>query len=138
MSFRHTQYVRLHVTLLITTKTRPLLAFFDLTGNTTIPDTILTSGITSRSQLGIPPPMFQSITWHGETFPGSGEYVVKILSLTYLKDTIIKAIIGEEPGWVLRKEWDSYPVLEPISRYPPVEPIKGLQYLAAMEPWISS
>jgi len=64
--------------------------------------------------------------------------VVKIFSLRYLKDKIIQDIIGEEPTWLLRKEWDSYPVLKPVERYAPVEPIRGLQYLAALEPWVST
>jgi len=63
---------------------------------------------------------------------------VKIFSIMYLKDKILREVIGEEPGWVLRKAWDSYPVLSPTASYPPMEPVKGMQYLAAMEPWVST
>lgn len=135
---RRIQYVRLHVTLLTTTRPRPLPSFFGLPDNTVLPTTILTTAVTARSTRQTPPPRFQSISWHGETLPGSGEYVVKIFSLRYLKDKIIQDIIGEEPTWLLRKEWDSYPVLKPVERYAPVEPIRGLQYLAALEPWVST
>lgn len=82
--------------------------------------------------------MFQFISWSGETYPGSGEWVVKIFSKSFLNDRILRSIVDETPGWVLRKEWDAYPVLQPLSHYPPVEPVKGVQYLAALEPWVSS
>lgn len=87
---------------------------------------------------GGPPPRFQSISWHGETIKGSGEYVVKVFSLTYLNDEFLEELIGEKPSWVLRKEWDSYPKLRPIRTYAPVEPYKGFHYLAALEPWVST
>ena len=136
--FRRQKYVHLHVTLLTTTQPHPLPSFFGLPDDTIIPTTILTTGLTSRSESAHPPPRFQSITWHGETFSGSGEYVVKIFSTTYVKDQILRNLIGEEPTWLLRKEWSSYPELRPISTYAPVEPVKGLQYLAALEPWVST
>ncbi|RSH90653.1 hypothetical protein EHS25_001258 [Saitozyma podzolica] len=133
------RYVRLHVTYFATTRRRPDPSFFGLPNTTTLPTTILTTGYTARQSKNRPPPRFQSITWHGETYPGSGEYTVKVFSLTYLKDSIIRSIIGgDEPTWLLRKEWDSYPPLRPISSYAPVEPVKGVQYLAALEPWIST
>lgn len=136
---RRQRYVRLHVTYFATTRRRPDPSFFGLPNTTTLPTTILTTGYTARQSKNRPPPRFQSITWHGETYPGSGEYTVKVFSLTYLKDSIIRSIIGgDEPTWLLRKEWDSYPPLRPISSYAPVEPVKGVQYLAALEPWIST
>lgn len=64
--------------------------------------------------------------------------MVKIFSLSYLKDKTLREIIGEDPSWLLRKEWDSYPELRPVVSYPPVEPVEGIQYLGAMEPWIST
>jgi prenylcysteine oxidase/farnesylcysteine lyase len=64
--------------------------------------------------------------------------VVKIFSRQYIKDKILHDLIGEEPTWLLRKEWYSYPVLDTISSYAPVEPVKGVQYLAALEPWVST
>jgi len=135
---RYQKYVHLHVTYLTTTSPHPLPAFFGLPVGTTMPTTILTSGETSRSTPSTPPPRFQSITYHGETHPGSGEYVVKIFSLTYLSDRMLSQLFGEIPGWLLRKEWDSYPKLGVIGQYAPVEPMKGFQYLAALEPWVST
>ncbi|WVQ64724.1 uncharacterized protein L199_002891 [Kwoniella botswanensis] len=133
----HQPYVRLHVTYFTTTQPHPLPSFFGLSEDSYIPNAILTSGLTSRIQ-SIPPPRFQSISWHGEVLPGSGEYAVKIFSLTRLSDRFIHKLIGEEPGWLVRKEWDSYPKLKTTSSYAPVEPIRGLHYLAAQEAWIST
>ncbi|WWC58035.1 uncharacterized protein I303_100570 [Kwoniella dejecticola CBS 10117] len=131
------KYVHLHVTYFTTTQPRPLPSFFGLPDDAYIPNTILTTGMTSRDQ-SVPPPRFQSISWHGEVLPGSGEYAVKVFSITRLSDRFIQSLIGEEPSWLLRKEWDSYPKLSPIASYAPVEPIKGLHYLAAQEAWIST
>ena len=83
-------------------------------------------------------PRFQSISWHAETSPGSGEYVVKIFSLERISDETLHALVDEQPGWVLRKEWDSYPALGPVKDYAPVMPMKGFHYLAALEPWVST
>ena len=54
------------------------------------------------------------------------------------QDQFIHSLIDEEPTWLLRKEWYSYPELRPTTTWPPVEPVKGVQYLAALEPWIST
>jgi hypothetical protein len=124
--------VHLHVTLLTTTRAAPQPAFFGLPEGASMPTTILTTGTGAR------PPAFQSITWHGETAPGSGEHVVKIFSRAAVPDATLRALLGEEPGWLLRKEWDSYPVLAPTKSFAPVEPVRGVQYLAAMEPWVST
>ena len=55
-----------------------------------------------------------------------------------LQDHFIRDMIGEEPTWLLRKEWNAYPELRPRTEWAPVEPVQGVQYLAAMEPWIST
>ena len=57
--------------------------------------------------------------------------------MTYLNDEFLSDLAGESPSWIYRKEWDSYPRMKPVLAYAPVEPYKGFQYLAAMEPWIS-
>jgi len=119
------------VTFLATTRPSPDPAFFNLPQESKVPNTILTSSSTTD-------PGFQSITWHGETYPGSGEYTVKIFSMAALDDEFIYGLIGEEPSWLYRKEWDSYPALGPISAFAPVEPMKGFHYLGAMEPWVST
>ncbi|ORY25191.1 Prenylcysteine lyase-domain-containing protein [Naematelia encephala] len=128
------RYVRLHVTLFTTTRESPLPLFFGLPSTTSIPSTVLTV----RPVAGGPPPRFQSITWHGETGPGTGEHVVKIFSLTRFSDKLIRELIGQDPTWLLRKEWDSYPSMTTVASYAPVEPLPGVQYLAALEPWVST
>lgn len=144
---RHTRYVRLHVTLLATSRQSVHPSFFGLPNNTAIPQTILTSGLTARAHKdgspntaspSFPAPAFQSISWHGETTPGSGEYVVKIFSKSQLDDHFLHSLLDDDPTWVLRKQWDAYPVLSPLTTYPPVEPVSGVQYLAALEPWVST
>ena len=102
-----------------------------------MPTTILTTSHSAKER-GVPLPPFQSITYHGETYPGSGEWVVKIFSLAPIDDYELNVIFGARPTWVRRKIFRSYPALRPTSSYPPVEPVKGLHYLAAMEPWVST
>jgi len=137
--------VHLHVTLMTTNRPYPHPSFFSLPNNTVIPSSILTtsgpssaSSTSDHTDLVDTRPAFQSISWTGETYPGSGTWVVKIFSKTALSDTFLAAVLGETPSWVLRKEWDAYPVLQPLSHYPPVEPVLGVQYLAALEPWVST
>ena len=128
---REQPYVHLHVTLIATSKTSPDPGFFGMAVGTKVPNTILTPSSANGTD-------FNSITWHGETRPGSGEYTVKIFSMQKLDDDFLQRMLGEEPTWILRKEWDSYPELGPISSYAPVEPIKGFHYLGAMESWVST
>ncbi|WVR03358.1 hypothetical protein IAU60_000349 [Kwoniella sp. DSM 27419] len=136
------KYVRLHVTYITTTKPHPDPAFFGLPAGSFVPNAVLTTGSGPRGAASgaasVPPPRFHSITWHGPVQPGADEYAVKIFSLTRLSDRFLREMLGEEPGWLLRKEWDSYPELKPISAYAPVEPMKGLHYLAAQEAWVST
>lgn len=132
-------YVHLHVTLLTTNAPWPSPAYFGLLDYRPIPGTILTTDATYR-KTGEKDfyPAFQSISYHGETFPGSGEYVVKLFSKTKLDNDFLHTLFNSTPTWVLRKEWDSYPVLNPIVAYAPVEPLPGFHYLAGLEPWIST
>lgn len=167
------KYVHLHVTLLVTTKERPEAGFFGggIKVGTVLPNTILTSAFDYRAGRNSTAdieddaakggsagpvvasdavkdgrPTFQSISWHGETYPKSGEHVVKIFSLSPLSDQFLRDLIDEDPLWVLRKEWDSYPALRPMrdtgrrgeGGYAPVEPYRGFHYLAALEPWVST
>nr|XP_019048632.1 hypothetical protein I302_02404 [Kwoniella bestiolae CBS 10118]OCF27562.1 hypothetical protein I302_02404 [Kwoniella bestiolae CBS 10118] len=129
------QYVRLHVTYLTTTKSRPQASLFGLNETDYVPRSIMTSALTSRKN-GTTPSNFESIAWHAET--PAGEYPVKVFSLARLTDQFINDLIGETPSWLVRKEWDAYPLLSPIGSYAPVEPIKGLHYLAAQEAWVST
>lgn len=132
---RPQSYTHLHVTLFTTSQPRPDPRFFGLPLGTVLPGFILTSAYLSRKSES--PPTFHSIGWHGETYPGSGEYAVKVFSMDYLDDDFLAGLAGETPSWVYRKEWDAYPRMEPIRTYAPVEPYKGFHYLAGLEPWIS-
>lgn len=125
--------------MLTTTAPWPNPAYFGIEPDRAIPGTILTTNATAR-ETGQNGPPFQSISYHGETFPGSGEYVVKLFSKTKLGDEFLTTLFNSTPTSVFRKEWDSYPVLTPQStfRYAPVEPMPGFQYLAALEPWVST
>ncbi|WVF66428.1 hypothetical protein IAT40_001168 [Kwoniella sp. CBS 6097] len=129
-------YVHLFVTYLTTTKSHPQPSFFGLAANASVPTAILTTASTKGSTTS--PYKIQSMQWLGETQTGSGEYVVKIFSLKKIDDGFLKRFLGEKPSWILRKEWDAYPLLKPITNYAPVQPMKGLHYLAAQEAWIST
>ncbi|OCF36073.1 prenylcysteine oxidase/farnesylcysteine lyase [Kwoniella heveanensis CBS 569] len=129
-------YVHLHVTYLTTSQPHPQPSFFGLPEGSFIPNMIITASSPKGS--AIPPARFQSISWHGETYPGSKEYAVKIFSLTRLNERFLLELLGEEPSWLLRKEWDSYPKLRPINAYAPVQPMNGFHYLAAQEAWVST
>ncbi|KAL7412229.1 Prenylcysteine lyase-domain-containing protein [Mrakia frigida] len=134
-------YIHLHVTLLVTTASRPSPSFFNQPPSTPIPRTILTSSATHR-HTGSRLPEFQSITYHGEVVEGSEEWVVKIFSYERRGDEWLRELFGEgEVVWVERKEWDAYPKLPPTSTYPPIMPLgntTSFYYLAALEPWIST
>lgn len=103
-----------------------------------IPHTILTTDSTWRDTPGAAQPAFQSISYHGETYPSSGEWVVKIFSKEKLDDAAVADIFGVKPSWVFRKVWRSFPVLHPTATFPPMQPMPGFHYLASMEPWVST
>jgi prenylcysteine oxidase / farnesylcysteine lyase len=76
---------------------------------TRVPITILTSAETSHDT-GSPLPEFQSITYHGKVAEDRDEWVVKIFSMEQRSDEWLEEVFGAgQVGWVLRKEWDSYP-----------------------------
>jgi prenylcysteine oxidase/farnesylcysteine lyase len=102
-------YVHLHVTLLTTTSVHPQGRFFGMDDDAAVPTTVITSAETSRNT-GSTSPDFQSITYHGRVAPDSDEWVVKIFSLERRSDEWLGEVFGKDNiGWVLRKEWDSYP-----------------------------
>lgn len=123
--------------MLATTKPHADPLYFFKAPDEAIPGTILTTDVTWRETHGAKPE-FQSISYHGETFPNSGEYVVKIFSKKKLDNMFLADILGEDPTWVYRKVWHSYPVLRPTATFPPMQPMKGFHYLAALEPWVST
>lgn len=65
---------------------------------------------------------------------GAPQWVVKIFSKKPLSDKWLSEMFSGSVGWVLRKEWDAYPVLPPATEFPPVKLAEGLYYVNAFEP----
>ena len=65
---------------------------------------------------------------------GEPEWVVKVFSKTRISDSWLEEMFEGKVGWVLRKEWDAYPVLDPTTEFPPVKLADGLYYVNAFEP----
>ncbi|KAI0683508.1 FAD/NAD(P)-binding domain-containing protein [Earliella scabrosa] len=140
-------YVHLHVTLLSTSSPTPNASYFHLAHGAKAPITLLTTydGVRRR---GHSEPEFNSLTYHGlvrnkEGEPvvnafGAKEWVVKIFSKKRLSDKWLNEMFSGNVGWVLRKEWDAYPVLPPTTEFPPVKLAEGLYYVNAFEPVIST
>ena len=140
-------YVHLHVTLLSTSARTPNASYFGLSPGSKAPTTVLTThdGVRAR---GAPEPEFNSLTYHGSvrakgsgerrlTAQGEEEWVVKIFSKKRLGDEWLEGLFGRgKVGWVVRKEWDAYPVLPPAVAFPPVKIAEGLYYVNAFEPYV--
>jgi len=138
-------YIHLHVTLLTTTAATPNPEYFGYKSGSWAPTTVLTSFDGARR--GGHAPEFNSLTYHGPaTFAKNethdkqetNEWVVKIFSMERISDEWLLSMFQNEVGWVLRKEWDSYPVLPPTTEFPPVKLDDGLFYVNAFEPFISA
>ncbi|KAJ3507454.1 hypothetical protein NLJ89_g6296 [Agrocybe chaxingu] len=95
---------------------------------------LLTSGQLARA--GGQKPEFNSISYHG--LIRDGEWAVKIFSDHALTDEWLSEMFQGQVGWVLRKEWDAYPKVPPTSTFPPVKLDRGLYYVNAFEPFIST
>jgi len=65
------------------------------------------------------------------------EWLSKVFSDHRLDDSWLRKAYGKL-GWVHRKEWDAYPVLPPATDFPPIKLAKGLYYVNAFEPFIST
>lgn len=140
-------YVHLHVTLLSTSSPSPNATYFNLAPGTKAPTTLLTTyeGVRVR---GGAEPEFNSLTYHGPVRGQDGEarvnvfgdkeWVVKIFSKARLSDEWLETLFEGKVGWVLRKEWDAYPVLPPTIEFPPVKLAEGLYYVNAFEPYVTS
>ncbi|KAI0699779.1 FAD/NAD(P)-binding domain-containing protein [Cerioporus squamosus] len=140
-------YVHLHVTLLSTTSPTPNASYFNQGHGHKAPTTVLTTydGVRLR---GRSEPEFNSLTYHGHVLTkdgakwvnaeGAEEWVVKIFSKQRLEDQWLREMFDGQVGWVLRKEWDAYPVLPPTVDFPPVKLADGLYYVNAFEPVIST
>ncbi|KZT67749.1 FAD/NAD(P)-binding domain-containing protein [Daedalea quercina L-15889] len=137
-------YVRLHVTVLTTPSAAPNPAHFNM-NDSRVPTYIMTShnGVRQGSS---PEPDFVALAFHGQlrgadgdTFQGidGEEHVVKIFSRQRLSDEWLEGMFGKV-GWLLRKEWDAYPVLPPTTTFPPIKLASGFYYVNAFEPLIST
>ncbi|KAL0950719.1 hypothetical protein HGRIS_007495 [Hohenbuehelia grisea] len=127
-------YVHLHVTMLVTNSSTFNKAYFGLAPNASVPSLMLTSAEGIRR--GRPGPEFNSISYHGLVRPG--EWAVKIFSDHRISDATLQRILPNSVRWVYRKEWDAYPKLPPTKTFPPVKLSKGLYYVNAFEPLIST
>ena len=138
-------YVRLHVTLLSTSSRTPNATYFNLQAGSKAPGTLLTTHDGVR-QRGRAEPEFNSLTYHGQvltkegekrlTAAGEEEWVVKIFSKARLTDEWLSGMFEGKVGWVLRKEWDAYPVLPPTTEFLPVKLMDGFYYVNAFEPYV--
>ncbi len=136
-------YVHLHVTLLSTSSPTANASYFNLGHGHKAPNSILTTydGVRQR---GHPEPEFNSLTYHGHVLAkdgtkrvnaeGEDEWAVKIFSKQRLEDEWLREMFSGKLGWVLRKEWDAYPVLPPTVEFPPIKLADGLYYVNAFEP----
>ncbi|KAI0252652.1 FAD/NAD(P)-binding domain-containing protein [Lactifluus subvellereus] len=138
-------YIHLHVTLLTTTAATPKPGYFGYKPGTKVPTTILTTFDGVRR--GGKAPEFNSLTYHGQAKSAksdthdtqeTNEWVVKIFSTERISDEWLADVFQNQVGWVLRKEWDSYPVLPPTAKFPPIKLDDGLFYVNAFEPFISA
>ncbi|KAH9926192.1 uncharacterized protein B0H18DRAFT_1006933 [Fomitopsis serialis] len=137
-------YVRLHVTLLTTPSSSHNPARFN-TNDSRVPTYIMTSYNGVRQHVS-PDPDFVAMAFHGQLKNADGElyqgvhgeeHVVKIFSRQRLSDEWLEGMFGKV-GWLLRKEWDAYPVLTPTTTFPSIKLARGLYYVNAFEPLIST
>ncbi|KAI0683527.1 Prenylcysteine lyase-domain-containing protein [Earliella scabrosa] len=139
-------YVHLHVTLVTTSSPSFNPSYFNLAPGFDVPAMILTTRAGARQ--GGPEPEFNSLSYlravrnHDLTqwrnARGEPEWVVKVFSKTRISDSWLEEMFQGKVGWVLRKEWDAYPVLDPTTEFPPVRLADGLYYVNAFEPLIST
>jgi len=130
------EYIRLHVTLLATSVPHANASYFGFAPGKRVPETILTAkGVDA----------FNSMTYHGRVKNATtGEpieppqWVVKIFSMDRMDDEWLGNMFDDQVHWILRKEWDSYPVLPPRTDFPPVKLDDGFYYINAFEPLIST
>ncbi|PPQ63712.1 hypothetical protein CVT24_004292 [Panaeolus cyanescens] len=127
-------YVNLHVTLLSTTSPTANPAYFGLPSDAIVPRMLLTTYQGARE--GHSKPEFNSMSYHGEV--REGEWAVKIFSDHELSDEWLSDMFLGQVGWVHRKVWNAYPKLPPTTSFPPVKLDKGLYYVNAFEPFIST
>ncbi|KAE8243773.1 hypothetical protein A4X03_0g7679 [Tilletia caries] len=160
-------YVHLHVTLIITSAPRPRPESFGRGAGDRIARTVLTTGVGARKGGKLPdfnslsylrrlprlpkadsasnssshpnPPLLPLTPPVSAQDNTDSDFLVKIFSQNPISDERLAELFGAGTmKWVYRKEWDAYPVLEPITEYPPIELDEGLYYVNALEPMIST
>ncbi|KAJ7356980.1 Prenylcysteine lyase-domain-containing protein [Mycena albidolilacea] len=127
-------YVHLHVTLVATTQPSLPPQSLSLSASTKVPAMLLTTFEGARN--GGKEPEFNSLSYHG--LISEGEWVVKIFSKKRISNKWLSKMFDGQVGWVLRKEWDAYPVLPPSTSFPDVKLQPHFYYVNAFEPFIST
>lgn len=138
-------YVHLHVSFVITNASTPRSDYFGV--NRPVAKSVFSTFSTPSSLSS--PPEFNSLSYILALPPstsakfGPGAYhVVKLFSAQPLSDQLAKDLFGEtEVAKIVRKEWDAYPVLKPVTEekeWALVRPDKGLYYVNAFERLIST
>ncbi len=160
----HTEYVHLHVTLVVTTAASPRGEYFGRGADDVMPTTVLTTYNAIRKDIKRggdedednqeatrhPRLDFNSLNYLSKLGPrkaatgggaaeGAEQHLVKIFSEGALSDKKLEEIFGAgKVDWVHRKEWDAYPYLKPTRDFPPIQVDERLYYLNAMEPLVST
>jgi prenylcysteine oxidase / farnesylcysteine lyase len=129
-------YMNVHVTILVThSAINP--AFFNVTGP--IPQSLILTTLSNNSSSA---PIFTIIEQIRMLPDGSNAY--KIFTLQDLPDQTLQQIFKAAPIlWVMRKIWQAYPRLDPISVFAPIDvypgvPGAGVWYTSGIESMVSA
>ncbi|GAA97684.1 hypothetical protein E5Q_04363 [Mixia osmundae IAM 14324] len=126
-------YVPLHVKLLVTNASTPLPSFFGLTDPQETPKTTLsTFAYANRDQ--VKRPKFSSLSYLRQLL--DDQWVIKIFSEAPF--ALDEAFAARDVLWSYDKRWLAYPYLRPNPDLAPIELDRGLYYLNAFEPLIST
>ncbi|KAI9512321.1 FAD/NAD(P)-binding domain-containing protein [Russula earlei] len=137
-------YAHVHITLLTTTASTPNPVYFGHKPGSKVATNVLATFGGVRH--GGSPSEFNFISYQGRTKfaknethdeQETDEWIVKISSPERISDEWLATQFQNQVGWVLRKEWDAFPVLSPMTRFPPIKLDDGLFYINAFEPFIS-
>ncbi|KAI0035817.1 FAD/NAD-P-binding domain-containing protein [Vararia minispora EC-137] len=131
-------YKRVHVTLLTTTSPSFNTAYLGAQNVITPPTSVFITLNATRRPGG---PVFNSLqrlaVLNGTGKGGKDESLVKIFSDEVLSDAFLDELVGER-GWTFKHTWDAFPILTPATSFPPVHVAKGLYYVNALEPVVST
>jgi prenylcysteine oxidase/farnesylcysteine lyase len=146
-------YVDLHVTLILTNASSPLSSHFSLSPKSKTPNSIFSTFTTSSTSK----PKFNSLNYlkllgpklsakfdpHNAEITVAKVHVVKIFSKNELTEIELQGMFGlKNVLKVFKKQWKSYPYLEPIQQQTSLAQIrldeKGIYYVNGMERLIST